>query len=316
MDRFPEAREALRKKVREELSDLPSEEDKWGMIALLGLHRRLEAVDDKVRSPFMPYGLSGILAAAAAVFFAYIGFDSISTHAEEAKKPHRDVPFGIIASLVLCTILYFGVTAVITGMEPYPLIDTEAAVAQAFHRLSLQKDSLALRMSAGLIATGALAGMTSVILITLLSQARIFLAMARDGLLPESVFGAVHPRFRTPHVSTMLTGGLLCVLTAVAPMDWLFNMVNIGTLLAFMIVCAAVLLLRLRRPEANRPFRCPAVYLVAPLGIFVNLLMMLFLPVETWLRLVGWLILGLVIYFLYGRHHSVIGKELAAAENT
>src|SRR5207237_270179 len=135
-------------------------------------------------------------------------------------------------------------------------------------------------------------------------------AMARDGLLPPSIFGAVHPRFRTPHISTMLTGGLLCVLTAVAPMDWLFEMVNIGTLLAFMIVCAAVLLLRIRRPDAERPFRCPAVYVVAPLGIAVNLMMMLFLPVATWLRLVIWLVLGLCIYFLYGRRHSTIGKAL------
>ena len=158
-------------------------------------------------------------------------------------------------------------------------------MAEAFHRLSRSQSSFALRISAGLIAAGALAGMTSVILITLLSQARIFLAMARDGLLPENVFGAVHPRFRTPHISTMLTGGLLCVLTAVAPMDWLFEMVNIGTLLAFSIVCGAVLLLRLRCPEAHRPFRCPAVFVVAPLGIAVNLLMMLFLPLETWLRL-------------------------------
>jgi APA family basic amino acid/polyamine antiporter len=313
LDQHPEVREGIRKRIREELSDLKSQEQKWGMIALLGLHRPLESIDDNVRSPFLPYGLSGILAAAAAVFFAYIGFDAISTHSEEARLPQRDVPIGILASLFICTVLYFGVSAVITGMEPYPLIDTKAAVAEAFHRLALVQDSFALRMSAGLIAAGALAGMTSVILITLLSQARIFLAMARDGLLPPAVFGAVHPRFRTPHVSTMLTGGILCVLTAVAPMDWLFEMVNIGTLLAFAIVCGAVLLLRLRRPDAARPFRCPALYLVAPLGLAVNLLMMLFLPVATWLRLVGWLVLGLVIYSLYGSRHSLLGNKLRAA---
>jgi APA family basic amino acid/polyamine antiporter len=311
LDRYPESREALRKRVREELKDLPSEDDKWGMIALLGLHRQLAKVDDRLRTPFIPYGLSGILAAAAMVFFAYIGFDAISTHSEEARRPQRDVPIGIIASLVLCSVLYFGVAAVITGMEAYPLIDTEAAVAEAFHRLALVQNSLILKWSALIIAVGALAGMTSVILITLLSQARIFLAMARDGLLPPAVFGAVHPRFRTPHRSTMLTGGLLCVLTAVAPMDWLFNMVNIGTLLAFTIVCAAVLLLRVRRPEAPRPFRCPALFVIAPLGIAVNLLMMLFLPVDTWLRLVGWLILGLIIYGTYGYRHSHLGKGLS-----
>lgn len=311
LDRYPEAREGIRRKVRQDLKAMPSEEEKWGMIALLGLHRRLESIDDRIRTPFMPYGLSGILAAAAAVFFAYIGFDSISTHSEEAKKPQRDVPIGIIASLVLCTILYFGVSAVITGMEPYPVIDTEAAVAEAFHRLSLEHDNFALKISSALIAVGALAGMTSVILITLLSQARIFLAMARDGLLPPAIFGAVHARYRTPHLSTLLTGGILCVLTAVTPMDWLFTMVNIGTLLAFTIVCAAVMILRLRRPDAHRPFRCPALYVVAPLGIAVNLLMMLFLPVNTWLRLVIWLALGMVIYFAYGRRNSAIGQALA-----
>ena len=252
-------------KVEAEIKGLPSEDEKWGVMGLIGLNKALESVDDRYRSPFMPFGLSGIMAAAAAVFFAYIGFDAISTHSEEAKKPQRDVPIGILASLVVCTLLYVCVSAVITGMEPYPLIDPDAAIAEAFHRRSLQAESLnsnsveswTLWISAGVIATGGLAGMTSVILITLLSQARIFLAMARDGLLPERIFGAVHPRFRTPHLSTMLTGGLLCVVTALTPIDLLFNMVNIGTLLAFIIVCASVLLLRIRRPEAA-PVPLPA----------------------------------------------------------
>jgi APA family basic amino acid/polyamine antiporter len=305
----PALAEGIEKKAKGEIKKLPSLEGKWGMIALLGLNHKLEAADDKVRGPFLPFGISGIMVAAAAVFFAYIGFDAISTHSEEAKKPQRDVPIGILSSLALCSVLYFGVSAVITGMEPYPVIDPDAAVAEAFHRLSVKEDSLALRLSAGLIACGALAGMTSVILITLLSQARIFLAMARDGLLPP-LFGAVHPRFRTPHLSTLLTGGLLCIVTALTPIDLLFNMVNIGTLLAFAIVCGAVLLLRIRRPDAPRPFRCPAVYVLAPLGIGVNVLMMLFLPVETWLRLAGWLILGLLIYWFYGRHRSILGMEM------
>jgi APA family basic amino acid/polyamine antiporter len=307
----PGLSDEIAQRVKKEIAKLPSLDGKWGLIGLIGLNHKIEALDDKVRSPFLPYGLSGIMVAAAAVFFAYIGFDAISTHSEEARRPQRDVPIGILSSLLLCSVLYFGVSAVITGMEPYPLVDPDAAVAEAFHRLSLKQDSLPLRLSAGLIAIGALAGMTSVILITLLSQARIFLAMARDGLLPPHVFGAVHPRFRTPHLSTLITGSLLCVVTALAPLEDLFNMVNIGTLLAFAIVCAAVLLLRVRRPDARRPFRCPGVYLVAPLGIVVNLLLMLFLPVATWLRLVGWLALGLVIYFSYGRHHSELGRELA-----
>src|SRR5262249_9843555 len=168
------------------------------------------------------------------------------THSEEAKKPQRDVPIGILASLTLCTVLYFGVAAVITGIEPYPIIDEDAAVGEAFRRLSNHHQSWALKISAALIPAAALAGMTSVILITWLSQARSFLAMARDGLLPPAIFGAVHPRFRTPHISTILTGSILCVVTALTPIDLLFNMVNIGTLLAFTIVCAAVVLLRIR----------------------------------------------------------------------
>jgi APA family basic amino acid/polyamine antiporter len=307
---YPVIAEKVSPEEKTEIEGYKSDVEKWGLISVLGLNEYLEPLDDRVRSPFMPFGLTGILVASAAVFFAYIGFDSISTHAEEAKKPQRDVPIGILSSLALCTVLYFGVSAVITGMEPYPKIDQNAAVAVAFRRLSEREQSLPLRISAGVIATGAVAGMTSVLLITLLSQARIFLAMARDGLLPPRVFGAVHPRFKTPHLSTMLTGGLMCVIAAVTPISLLFNMVNIGTLLAFIIVCAAVLLLRIARPEARRPFRCPLLYLVAPLGIAVNLLMMLFLPLETWLRLVGWLLLGLVIYFGYGCRHTVMAREL------
>jgi APA family basic amino acid/polyamine antiporter len=251
------------------------------------------------------------MVAAAAVFFAYIGFDSISTHAEEARLPQRDVPFGILASLAICTLLYFGVSAVITGMEPYPQIDRHAAIAAAFRKLAVQEQSIWLRLSAFLIATGALAGMTSVLLITFLSQARIFLAMARDGLLPQSIFGAIHPRFRTPHVSTILTGVLMTVVTAFTPIGVLFEMVNIGTLLAFAIVCASVWLLRMKRPDAERPFRCPFVHVLAPLGVVVNVIMMLFLPWQTWVRLVGWLAIGLVIYFCYGWRHSLLGRRLA-----
>jgi amino acid transporter len=315
LEQDPALKSKIVEKVRQEIKQLQSLEDKWGAIGLFGWNRKIESLDDKVRSPFFPYGISGVLAAAAVIFFSYIGFDAISTHSEEARRPQRDVPIGILSSLALCTVLYLGVSAVITGMESYPVIDPDAAVAEAFHRLSIQQQSLPLRLSAGLIAIGALAGMTSVILITLLSQARIFLAIARDGLLPRNVFGAVHPRFRTPHLSTLITGGLLCVVTALAPVEDLLNMVNIGTLLAFSIVCAAVWILRIRRPDARRPFRCPAVYVLAPTGIAVNLLMMLFLPALTWLRLVGWLVLGLIIYCFYGRRHSELGRELALRRN-
>ncbi|HZT79062.1 MAG TPA: amino acid permease [Gemmataceae bacterium] len=284
--------------------------EKWGILGYVGLDRFLLPIDNSVRTNFTPYGLSGIMLGAAIVFFAYIGFDSISTHSEEAKRPHRDVPLAILASLILCTLLYIGVAAVITGMVPYPKIDPNAAVASAFREKGEATDSALLRWSGFLIATGALAGMTSVLLITFLSQARIFLAMARDGLLPPGIFGAIHERFRTPHLSTMLTGGLIAVVAAFTPITKLEEMVNIGTLAAFVIVCAAVLVLRIKRPDAPRPFRTPLVYLVAPAGILVNLIMMLFLPLDTWLRLVGWLVVGLCLYFGYGFWNSTIGKMM------
>jgi APA family basic amino acid/polyamine antiporter len=286
---------------------------KWGILGLLGTDRWLVALDEQTRCPFAPYGVSGIMLGASIVFFSYLGFDSISTHAEEALRPQRDVPIGILTSLFVCTVLYLLVSAVLTGIVPYPQINVRAAVAAAFTDLAAQEHGRALRVAAGLISTGALAGITSVLLVTFLSQARIFLAMARDGLLPPRIFGTVHPRFRTPHLSTLLTGVIVCVFAALTPMGTLQNLVNIGTLLAFSLVCMAVLILRRRRPDAHRPFRCPAVHVVAPLGVAVNTLMMMFLPLETWIRLGVWLVIGLGIYFAYGRRHSILGRRLAAA---
>lgn len=302
--------ETILVKVREEAPKKATE--KWGILGLLGLNRWLVPIDDNTRSPFAPYGLSGIMLGAAIVFFAYIGFDSISTHSEEAIRPQRDVPLGILASLAICTVLYIGVAGVITGMVPYYLINPDAAVADAFSPNKPHPGSPDLPWAKGLIAAGALAGMTSVLLITFLSQARIFLAMARDRLLPPSIFGVVHPKFKTPHISTMLTGAVICAVAAFTPITDLEEMVNIGTLMAFVIVCASVLILRIKQPNAHRPFRCPALYVVAPLGIVVNLGITLFLPLATWLRLLLWLAVGLVIYFSYGRLHSTLGKELWA----
>lgn len=294
-----------------DLQTIPSEVKKLGMIGILGVKDKMAALDKSVRSPFMPYGISGIMIGAALVFFAYIGFDSISTHSEEAVNPQRDVPLGIMASLGICTVLYILVAAVITGMEPYYQIDTGAAVAAAFRRQAVLQNSQLLSWSAGFIATGALAGMTSVLLVTFLSQARVFLAMARDGLLPKSIFSVVHPKYRTPHRSTLLTGGLMMLAAGFLPIRMLEEMVSIGTLMAFALVCGSVLILRIRRPELARPFRCPAVWIVAPLGVLVNLLMMLFLPLDTWIRLAVWLAMGLVFYFAYGVRNST----LRASEN-
>lgn len=287
---------------------------KWGLLGTIGLNKMLGSVDNSLRSNFMPYGISGVMLGAALVFFAFIGFDSISTHSEEAVKPQRDVPIGIIASLVLCTLLYIAVSAVISGMKPYPTIDTKAAVASAFReRGEIEGGNVLLRASAGLIAAGGLAGMTSVLLITFLSQARVFLAMARDGFLPKSVFGTVHEKFKTPHISTILTGIIMAVVAAFTPIYVLEEMVNIGTLFAFVVVCGAVLLLRIKRPDAHRPFKTPGVYLVAPLGILVNVTMMMFLPPDTWMRLVLWLLIGLVIYFAYGYWNSALRKYANAS---
>jgi amino acid transporter len=286
-----------------------AEVESWGLLGVVGLDRWLVPIDDATRGPFMPYGLSGIMLGAAIVFFAFIGFDSISTHAEEAQRPQRDVPIGILVSLGVCTLLYIAISAVITGMVPYPQIDTAAPIASAFDPAPGAPDTTWLKVSRGLIAAGGLAGMTSVLLVLFLSQARIFMAMSRDGLLP-AVFSSVHPRFRTPHIATMVTGAVICVTAAFTPIMELEAMVNIGTLLAFVMVCAAVLILRFQRPAMHRPFRCPVVHLVAPLGMLVNVLMMLFLPVDSWLRLVLWLAIGMAIYFLYSIRHSHLAKHL------
>ncbi len=295
------------------LGKVRSEAQKLGMIGVLGVKDKMASVDNHFRSPFMPYGFSGIMTGAALVFFAYIGFDSISTHSEEAINPQRDVPLGILGSLGLCTVLYILVAAVITGMEPYPQIDTKAAIASAFRKQAELQKSPLMSLATVLISTGALAGMTSVLLVTFLSQARVFLAMARDGLLPKSIFSVVHEKYRTPHRSTMLTGCCIMVVAGFMPMKLLGEMVSIGTLMAFALVCASVLLLRIRRPDVHRPFHCPMVWVVAPLGVFVNVLMMLFLPLDTWIRLVVWLALGMVFYFAYGARHSSLRQAEAEA---
>jgi len=257
--------------------------------------------------PFLPYGTSGVFKGAAYIFFAYIGFDSVSTHAEEARNPQRDVPIGIIASLSLCTVLYILVAGVLTGMVPYNQIDLDAPVAGAFATRGLP-------VAVFLISLGAVVGITSVLLVLLLSQARILLAMARDGLISYRFFGAVHPRFRTPHNATILTGVLVAVVAALFPLKILADLVNIGTLMAFVIVCAAVMVMRQTNPDLARPFRTPFVPVVPVLGMASNLLMMLYLGWENWLRLFVWLVIGLVIYASYGRHHSKLALEAHRAQ--
>ncbi len=284
-------------------------------------------IDPKNWEPFAPYGYSGVsffgkpiwgsqssggvpvgmLAGAAIIFFAYIGFDSVSTHAEEARNPQRDVPIGIITSLIVCTVLYIAVSAVLTGMVRYDKIDINAPVANAFAQHGLV-------WAQRLIDIGAIAGITSVMLVMMLSQPRVFLAMARDGMVPTSFFGAVHEKFRTPWKATIVTGVFVASMAAFLPLRILAEMTNIGTLLAFVIVCAAVLIMRKTHPNAERPFRAPLVPLVPILGIVSCLMLMFSLPEENWWRLIIWLGIGLVIYFGYSRKHSVMA-QLRSREN-
>lgn len=245
----------------------------------------------------------GVLAGAAIIFFAYIGFDSVSTHAEEARKPQKDVPIGIIASLLICTVLYIGVVAVLTGMVPYKELSKDAGVSDAFRRVGMGWAEF-------IIAVAGVAGITSVLLVMMLSAPRVFLAMARDGLVPSSIFASVHPTFKTPWISTILIGIFVAGMTAFLPIDALLHLTNIGTLFAFVIVCGAVLIMRRTNPEAERPFRCPFVPVVPILGIGTCLLLMLSLPKENWWRLFIWLAVGLLIYGFYGMHHSHLGQAL------
>jgi APA family basic amino acid/polyamine antiporter len=244
----------------------------------------------------------GMFAGAAIIFFAYIGFDSVSVHSEEAKKPARDVPIGIIASLIICTVLYILVAGVLTGMVPSKDINIDAPVVDAFRRVGLTWMQY-------LVAFGAMTGITSVLLVMMLSQPRVMLALARDGLVPKGFFGDIHPKFRTPWKSTILTGLFVASMAGLIPLSILAEMTSIGTLFAFVIVCGAVLVMRRTNPDAVRPFRAPFVPLVPILGILTCLLLMFSLPAENWYRLIIWLLIGLVIYFLYGRRHSVMSHH-------
>jgi APA family basic amino acid/polyamine antiporter len=248
-------------------------------------------------SEFAPYGFGGIGAGAAYIFFAYIGFDAVSTTAQEAKNPQRDLPIGIIASLLVCTVLYIGVAAVLTGMVPWREINIEAPIARAFMDRGLTTAS-------HIITLGALAGLTSVMLVMLLGQTRVLYSMANDGLLPKKFFADVHPRFRTPWKNTILVGLLAAIVGSTVPIDDIGKMVNIGTLLAFVIVCIAIMILRNTNPAQGRPFRTPWVPFVPIMGIIFNGYMMYKLGWINWARLIIWLAIGLVIYFMYGRHHS------------
>jgi APA family basic amino acid/polyamine antiporter len=258
-------------------------------------------------STYAPHGFAGVGAGAAYIFFAYIGFDAVSTTAQEAKNPQRDLPIGMIASLAICTVLYIAVAAVLTGMVHWQQINIEAPVAVAFLDRGLP-------VAANIITLGALAGLTSVMLVMLLGQTRVLYSMANDGLLPRKFFADIHPKFRTPWKNTILVGLLAAVVGSVTPIDQIGKMVNIGTLLAFVIVSVSVLVLRRTNPSQPRPFRTPWVPLIPILGVITNGYMMAKLGMWNWIRLFGWLAIGLIVYFTYSQKHSRVQALAAGRE--
>jgi APA family basic amino acid/polyamine antiporter len=262
--------------------------------------------------PFQPTGWHGTFVGAALVFFAYIGFDAVSTVAEETKNPARDLPIGIIASLIVCTILYIVVAAVFTGLVPYhELVQTTAS--QQAESLTMALDHVAPKGTtwpSTFVAFGSVIAHTAVLLVFQLGQPRIFFSMARDGLLPP-VFASVHPKFKTPHVTTILTGIFVGGVAAFATIDEMVNLTNIGTLFAFVLVCVGIPILRMKDPNRKRPFRVPfGPWLLPLLGVGSCLFLMIYLPPESWWRFIGWLVLGMAIYTSYGYTHSGIGRKL------
>jgi APA family basic amino acid/polyamine antiporter len=246
------------------------------------------------------FGLGGVLTAATIVFFAYIGFDAVSTQAGEAINPKKDVPFAIIASLVICTVLYILVSLVLTGMVRFDQLDVTAPVASAFSGVGLKWATL-------LITIAATAGLMSVMLVMMLGQTRIFLGMAKDGLLPN-FFKELHPRFLTPHKSTILIGAIISIVAAVTPINKVSEMCSMGTLLAFAMVCIAVMILRYKKPELDRPYKTPAVYIVGTLGVAFNIGLMTFVREETWHTFIIWGALGILVYFLYGKRNAKLNN--------
>ncbi|MBC7880219.1 MAG: amino acid permease [Anaerolineae bacterium] len=269
-------------------------------------------IDSANWTPFIPdqvidakgaphYGLFGVLRGAGVIFFAYIGFDAVSTAAQEAKNPQRDMPIGILGSLVICTILYILVAGILTGIVPYKLLNVPDPI-------SLGVDKIGFQWLSTMVKVGAIAGLTSVMLVSLYGQTRIFYTMSQDGLIPK-LFSSLHPRFKTPFVSTVLLGIFVGTVAGLAPLDLLGELVSIGTLFAFIVVSAGVLFLRYSQPDLIRPFKCPLVPFVPIASIISCLVLMFGLPPDTWIRLIVWLVLGLLIYFLYGRNNSKLAAN-------
>lgn len=255
------------------------------------------------QTSFGHFGFSGILRGAGVIFFAYIGFDAVSTAAQEAKNPQKDMPKGILYSLLICTVLYVAVTLVLTGIAHYTELDHPAPIAYA-----IDKVGSGLQWLSPLVKIGAIAGLSSVVLVMMLGQSRIFYSMSKDGLLPK-FFSGVHRKYGTPYKSTFVTGIASAIIAGVLPINILGELVSIGTLMAFVIVCVSIIVLRKISPEVNRPFKTPFVPLVPILGAAICLLQMIFLPWDTWLRLILWMVIGFIIYFSYSIKHSKLAKK-------
>ncbi len=253
--------------------------------------------------PFLPFGWGGVASGAAIVFFAYIGFDAVSTAAEECKNPNRDIPIGIVGSLLVCTLLYIAVAAVLTGVVPYTALNNSEPVAFALRAIGLNFGS-------AVVAMGAICGITTVLLVLIYGQTRVFLAMARDGMLPRSL-GKIHPKHGTPHTITLITGAVVCVLSGLLPINIIAELCNMGTLFAFCVVSVGVLVLRKTQPEIRRPFRCPAVGLVVPLAVLFCGYLIANLPWQTFAFFGAWYVVGLAVYFLYSRHNSTLAAKPA-----
>ena len=260
-------------------------------------------VDATNWEPFLPFGYSGVVSGAAIVFFAYIGFDAVATTAEECRNAARDLPVGIIGSLFICTLLYAVVAAVLTGVGPYSMLDTAEPVAFALRHIGYNVGS-------AIVAVGAICGITTVLLVLLYGQSRIFFAMSRDGMVPANVC-KIHRRFHTPYRVTILGAIFVSVIAGVFPIGMIAEMANIGTLSAFLIASVGVMVLRKTEPDLKRNFKCPAVWLIAPLAVLSCGYLMANLPLATWHRFGFWILFGLCVYFGYSRAHSVIGRRTA-----
>ena len=258
-------------------------------------------------TPFAPNGFAGIKTGAAIVFFAYIGFDAVSTAAEEAKNPKRDIPIGILGSLVICTIIYIIVSAVFTGIVPFSILK-ETLVTQKAEALAFAMKYIHLNWATAIVAAGALVAQTAVLLVMQLGQSRVFFSMSRDGLLPP-VFSKVHPKFKTPYVTTIVTGLTVALIASLTNIDEMVDLTNIGTLFAFVLVCFGVIILRVKEPLKHRSFKVPFSPVIPLLGVATCIFLMTGLPAVTWLRFVIWLILGFVVYFTYSIKHSLLHKK-------